>query len=157
MTSMFDPEEILGATVSGRMATNRPPVPEGEYPAQIKDLKAKAVAQKNKETGIEEHVPIITFTFEIPNEDLQESLGTKDFPVINRRVYLNIIEETGALDPDNNLILGQIREACGQNNEDDKEWSPTSLLGASCIIRVEHNTGEDGRTWANITGFAEEE
>lgn len=153
--SMFDPQTILEATVEGQMATAYPLLPEGEYTAQIVDLVPDTFAQKDQETGMETNVPIIYVHFEIPDADLAATLNLKSFPKVNRMIFLNLTDE-GQLDPEKNIILAQIREACGQ--AEDEGWSPGALMGGTCLIRVSHSDpskDKQGRTFANISAFAQ--
>lgn len=153
MDSAFDPANLLERTWSGQLATHRQPIPPDEYPATVADIKAGTANVKNKETGIEEVVPTLDVTFEIQDPELQKTMGLNKLPTASRKIWLNL-DENDQLDPDNNIALGQLVEACGVDMEG--EWTLADLIGASVVIRIttrpdQSNPQHPGYT--NVAGY----
>ena len=139
---MFDTENFLNQTVEGKLDTETPVVPEGEYPAHIEDVKARTTQNGSV---------IMDVTWTIDDPAVAETVGIQN-PRVRQSIFLDVTE-SGALDTSKgkNVALGRLRSALGQNTEG--AWSPAQLLGQSAKVRVSHRVYE-GKTYADVKGVA---
>lgn len=131
--STFNSEEFLDVEVQGQMETAYTPIPEGEYPAFIKDLKSRDVNDQK----------VIDIVWQITDEQVAAELSI-DEPTVRQTIFLDL-EESGALQfgPNKNVQLGRLREALGQNNPNEP-WSFRRLVGAGpCILKVGHRVDKN--------------
>lgn len=143
--AMFNPDDFLSGTVTGEMATSMEPVPEGEYPALIKDVAAR---QTQSEKGT---FTILDITWQIDDPAVAEAVGM-DSPTVRQSIFLDTTESGGLdLGKGKNVQLGRLREAVGQN--DSGPWSPSHLAGQVAKVRVAHRLYE-GRIFADVKGVS---
>lgn len=138
---MFDTESFLSTTVEGEMSTEFVPVPEGEYTAIIKDVKARQAKSSH----------IMDVVWEIDDPEVREVTGMEN-PTVRQSIFLDMTE-SGSLDlgKGKNIALGRLREALGQNGPG--AWAPSMLLGQAAKVRVEHRIYE-GKTFADVKAVA---
>jgi hypothetical protein len=150
--SIFDPERILTGTVSGRMATRRPGIPPGEWVAEVEAIEPKLIPQK-RDDGAEEMIPAIIVTFAVTDEPEVAEVTKQEISRITCKIKLQLDDDTGELLLEDNPRLGQLREAVGQN--DDEDWSIANLLNSRCKLIVEEWIPDDdsGRKIATIKYF----
>lgn len=119
---MFNPDDFLNSTVTGVLATRRPPIPEIEEATLIiKDLKARM-------TGGDNPQPVLDVTMTVDEQSARDATGMAE-PSVRYGCWLDLTPE-GDLDmgEGKNVQLGRLREAVGQNVE-GQGWQPSMLLG----------------------------
>jgi hypothetical protein len=153
---MFDLDQFVNQTVDAPMATSFPVHPEGEFPfmfdADPKMLQVKHLEGTSQRTGN----PYNFYQWELlaisQDPSVKQKMG-REKVTVRCRVNLDIDQngrfETGE---GKNVLLGQIRDALGQNGAG---WSPKQLLGAGPFIgRVRQTEGNDGKKYADIVAVA---
>jgi hypothetical protein len=151
----FDLDTIMNTTVDAPMATSYPTHPEGEFPFMF-DADPKMLEVRNIK-GVSANGNAYDFhQWELvalaQDPKVKADMG-RDKVTIRCRVNLDF-DENGrfATGTGKNVMLGQIREALGQNVPG---WTAKQLLGAGPFIgRVKHTEGKDGRTYADIVAVA---
>lgn len=119
---MFNPDDFLNSTVTGVLATRRPPMPEiEEATLLIKDLNARM-------TGGDNPQPVLDVTMVVDEQVARDVTGMTE-PTVRYGCWLDLTPE-GDLDMSEgkNIQLGRLREAVGQN-QDGVAWQPSQLLG----------------------------
>ena len=145
---MFTAEEILGMQVEGANATKLIPVPEGEYPAHIREVTARDGISDKGNAWV-----AVNVTWEIDDEGVRAATSMER-PTCRQSIFLDIAE-SGALDMSEgkNIGLGRLREAVGQNGEGS--WGFGMLEGAAAVVRVEHSEGKNpGDIYANVVAVS---
>lgn len=127
--STFDPEGFLNTEYAESTSTTIIPVPEGEFIAQVSDVKAKQI-QVNGEDRV-----VMDIIWEVLDDGVKAELEM-DKVTVRQGLFLDLTEE-GAIDmrKGKNRQLGLIREATGQN-KDGKPWAPGKLIGETATIAV---------------------
>jgi hypothetical protein len=143
--STFDADTFLHTTVEEANETSFLPVPEDEYEALVDNIKP---VQRKDST-------ILEVTWDILSEELRAAFNRSKV-TCRQSVFLDV-SESGALlfGPNNNVQLGRLRDALGQNTAGP--WSPNDLKGAGpAYIRVRHsdNPSDPDNPYANVTGVA---
>lgn len=144
MSEVFDPNAFMAQNVDGPMATEIRSVPEGEYTAMIDSFEAdKAFTQINwndRNTGEARSAVQFACPFVIQDEAVKSELGREKL-VVYAKMFLDMDNGTLSTAPDKNVLLGQIREAVGQNNAG---WSFGMLAGAGPVkVRVKHRADKN--------------
>lgn len=146
----FNADSFLNQTVEAKLDTRRIPHPEGDWDeGQITKIEFKDGS--NKETG----KVWVRMSCTVQNTDPQVKDDMKltgdQMPQVRWEEFLDITEE-GSLDVSDgkNIKLGKLRQACGQNNDD--EWSINDLKGATLGFRVKHQFNNDGDPYAVCSG-----
>lgn len=153
--SDFDPETFMSQTVDAPLATEFEVCPEGEYQAMIDDFDSKAFGTATwqaKDGSGEKSSPTFKCPFVIQDESVKASLG-RDKVVVMADMFLDV--KDGQLDTSKgkNVLLGQIRNAVGQNQAG--AWSPSQLRGAGpLMVRVKHRKDKNDVTRAEIRQVA---
>jgi hypothetical protein len=145
---MFDPNTFLSETVTGANDTKYVPVPQGEYPAIIKEVKARQMDRKDRPG---EKSTVADIVYEIDDANVKQVTGL-DNPTVRQSVWLDLTPN-GKLDMSKgkNIQLGKLREALGLN-DDTKPFSFDQLPGRAAIIAIEHNPGKnEGEVFANVS------
>lgn len=134
----FDVTVFENLVAEGAMATRYEPVPEGEYQALIKEVSPTVI------TTDEGPRPALRLTWLIVGDDaekLAQELGRREVTV-NQTVFLDIEQDKSgnyrlATGKGQNVQLGRIREALGQNT--GGKWEYSMLRGAGpAVIMVRH-------------------
>ncbi len=129
--SAFDSDSFLETTFEGSMSTQFLIPPAQDWPGTISKLSTKKFVTNDGDRAILE----IQWTIEHPDCHGGKKCFAKqacwlDFKFENNMPILDFSEG-------NNVSLGQLREALGQNKEKGK-WSPGMLLNNSANIRISH-------------------
>lgn len=149
----FDASAFLNQTVEGPMATNIAPPPEGEYLARVgaeeDDVKVEAFPGKKDPSKTFYRV---TLVWDIIDEALKAKLE-RDTIRVRDQFFLDVDSTTGVIKtgPDDNVALGQRREALNMN--DGTAFALGSLRGKGpAIIRIKHRADENDpqRKYAEI-------
>lgn len=151
----IDLKSLVQTEMSEAMATQVEVVPEDEYVAQIRAGSIEfASGQYSKGDRQGETFYRLVGTFDIITEDdsLEKELGRK--PTVPLSLMVDVDEERGSLAAGKgvNVGLGQLREACGQNDP-TQGWMPSMLECVPIHISVKHRSGDDGRIWTDVKGF----
>lgn len=138
----FDPDTFLNETVTEDLSTDYVPVPEGEFPAVIKEVKARVAKTST----------ILDVTWSIDDQGARDATGMED-PTVRQSIFLDI-SDSGNLDlgRGKNVQLGRLREALDQNRP-GMAWTPNMLHGQPALVLVSHREWE-GRTYADIKSVA---
>jgi hypothetical protein len=131
----FDPDAFLNFEYESATETKRQLTPAGWHEIYIESFELIRPKQfQNKQTGaMEWSSPIFKPKCVIEDEGVRTLMGVTD-PERKLYVYPQLyldVTETGAIDmgPNKNISLGQIRQACGQNNEGVR-WRISDLAGS---------------------------
>lgn len=143
--STFDTDEILNLQTEGKMETSLPPIPEGEWPAYVKDVKARQ-GEKDGKPWV-----ALDVTWAVTDSFVAGEVGIEE-PTARQTVFLDLNESGGlALGKGKNLQLGRLREAVGQNGP--QPWQPSNLIGANAIVRIAHRE-YNGNTYVDVKSAA---
>jgi hypothetical protein len=139
--SNFNAEAFMTTEVEGVGETEYTPIPEDEYRAVIKEVKADSTPNGS---------PLLEVIWIIDSEEVRKLVGM-DEPTVRHTVWLDINEQ-GALEfgKNKNIALNRLREALGQN--DGKPWSASSMLGQVATINIKHRLGKEGQIFADVKG-----
>lgn len=146
----FNADSFLQQTVEAKLDTKRIPHPEGDWDTgQIVDLKIKDGTSKESgrawvrlQVAIANTDPQVHADMKLP-EDQQPKVYWEEFLDLTEDGTLDVSEGK-------NIKLGKLRQACGQNS--DEEWSIGDLKGAVVGFRVKHSFNTDGDPVASCTG-----
>lgn len=116
---MFDTDALLEATVTEANETSFTPIPEGEYTGIIEDVKVR-----NPKEG----VTFLDIVWNLDEPELAQRMN-RDKVTVRQSVFLDVADGKIASGPNQNVDLGRVREAVGQN-QPGKPWSPAMLRGA---------------------------
>jgi hypothetical protein len=145
----IDPAQILNAEV-GVMDTKFIPIDDGEYVAMIPQG-GVAEPRAIKVDGEDRYV--VDVNWEISSDDPRfaeqaKKTGMK-VPRVRQSLFLDINSKgTLANGPGQNVQLGRLRAAVGQNDP-TKKWAFKHLEGVAARIKVEHRLHE-GDTFAQV-------
>jgi hypothetical protein len=129
--STFDVESFIHTEIEGANETNFTPVPIGDYEALIDDIKLTSRDINGRE------VVILDVMWDILDENLRATMN-RDKVIVRQGVFLDVADGALAFGPNQNVSLGRLRDALGQNS-DGTPWSFSSLRGAGPVyLRVEH-------------------
>lgn len=140
MSSTFDPDMFMNQQTADANDTQFVPVPEDDYPAVIKEIKAGTAGDK----------PVLNITWAIDSEAAREATGLES-PTVRQTIWLDLTDQGGLdMGKGKNVGLGKLREALGQNTP-GQPWSPGMLSGQVAIIKVEHRAGKSpGEVYAGV-------
>lgn len=153
-TTTFDADAFMNTQVDEAMATQLQSVPEGEYVAMIGDFDSSAFKTITTKNGPR---AVLEIPFPIQDEALKVKLGREQ--VTHRETYwLDFVPGTGQLatGPDQNVRLGQLRNALGQNQK-GVPWSPAHLKGMGplrIVIKTTSDKTDPEKKYTNITKYA---
>ena len=135
--SSFNPDDLLNATSTQPMSTELPPVPEGDYLAMVSKLNIR-------EPKTEGQSPILENYWKI--DDPKNSAAHNR--TVRQSIFLDMAPDGKTLKdgPSDNIGLGRVRKALGQNNKGQK-WNIRMLEGGVARIHVKHRAGEPGTRW----------
>lgn len=150
--SAFDPELFLQTQTEDASSTEFTPFPMGEWPAMVKDVKARVI--EGKDGGPSR--PVLDVTYFSDHAEVKEALGRDDGGQVRQSIWLDMTD-AGTLDmgKGKNVSLGRLREAVGQNRP-GQPWNPLMLIGSPVIITVTHTPSKtgDGSVFANVASVA---
>ena len=139
----FDASALLNQTVEGPMATQVKPIPEGEYMARIgseeDDVKIESFAGTKDPSKTYYR---LTLMWEIIDENLKAALE-RDKITVRDQFLLDVDPISGQLKtgPDDNVSLGQRREAVGMN--DGSPFSIPMFRGKGpAMLRIRHRAND---------------
>ena len=138
MSSQFDPQQFLDVQLT-EPSVKRPPIPVGEYPAIIGEVKSRAWQGKADPTksGIAFDVPL---TVELP-PSVAAVMGQPNV-VIGDSIMLDLTPN-GAIDnaPGKNRKLRAYREALDMNKAGDS-FSARAMQGRVVKVMVSHDIND---------------
>ena len=137
--SNFSADAFMGTEVEGVGETEYTPIPESEYTALIKEVKADTTPKGN---------PFLELIWIIDDQSVRDLIGM-DEPTVRQTLWLDI-NDGGGLEfgKNKNIQLNKVRSALGQN--DGKPWSPNMMRGQPATILIKHRLGEQGQIYADV-------
>lgn len=150
MSSNFDPQSFLDATMSAPL-TKRPPINPGAYSATIGEVKSRAWQSKDgSKSGIAWDVPL---AIELPADEA-ERVGQPQVTITDS-MFLDLTD-TGGLDvaPGKNRRLRAYREALNLNNPGDS-FSGRMMQGRMVRVAVKHDVVE-GEVYERVGSVAKQ-
>jgi hypothetical protein len=138
--SVFDASSFMETTVKTELSTQFPVIPEGEYLAQVKDIKLRQVDfKKIAGSGI-----ALDVMWEILDDGVKAATKM-DHPQCRQDFLLDLVEGSDPPQLDlaeaRNIRLGQILAACGLNSK--KGWNLNMIKNQTCGVRVKHRDNPD--------------
>lgn len=137
--SNFSADAFMGTEVEGVGETEYTPIPEAEYTALIKEVKADTTPKGN---------PFLELIWIIDSQEVRDLIGM-DEPTVRQTLWLDI-NDGGGLEfgKNKNIQLNKVRSALGQN--DGKPWSPNMMRGQPATVLIKHRLGEQGQIYADV-------
>lgn len=144
--SAFDLSTMENMVVEAANETKTTPVPEGWYNSLIDSIRLKSVKTDNGDR------PVLEVThnlYEAP-EELKQQLN-RDKVTVRQDVWLDVTDAgTLAFGPNQNVGLGRLREACGENDP-KKKFTFRLLEGKGPLkIHVTQKTNAQGDSFNNV-------
>lgn len=124
MTTPFDPKAYENVTTEATFETSFTPVPEGEYPAVVDDVKMDVLTMQDKSQRL-----IARIIWSILDDAVKAALNMQKV-IVRQDVFIDLTPD-GRFDTDKNknIDLGRLRSALGQNNP-GQAWGIPMLRGA---------------------------
>jgi len=137
--SNFSADAFMGTEVEGVGETEYTPIPEDEYTALIKEVKADTTPKGN---------PFLELIWIIDSQPVRDLIGMEE-PTVRQTLWLDI-SDMGSLEfgKNKNIQLNKVRAALGQN--DGKPWSPNMMRGQVAKVLIKHRLGEQGQIYADV-------
>lgn len=151
-TSVFNPEQFLGAQFTDANSTELLPIPEGEYIAVTEPVTAESFKsfdiKRGDRAGQKGYMLILSWNINDENGQLKELLGRA--PKARQSIMLDI-GPGGTLEfgKGRNVGLGRVREALNQNLT-GRPWAFSMLGGAVAKIKVKHRM-DGGNTYSEVS------
>lgn len=140
----FDPAEYENMALEGANETVFTPVPDGEYPAIIDQVKVDKIQRKDGTTAI-----VLNVTYDLfEAKDELKKLLNRDKVTMRSQIWLDLTD-TGsiAFGPNQNVKLGQLRHELNMNDP-KKPFFFKMMEGAGPVkIRVSSRPGEGDRVY----------
>ena len=137
--SIFDPAMLMDQQFADANSTVRLPIPEGEFPAVIKETKLRVVNSKDQtKTYL-----FLEVTWDLDSQELKDQLDRTD--VTCRQSIILDCTSDGRIDmgKGKNIGLGRLREALGMNVP-GQPFSFSMLAGAGpAKVSVKHRAAEN--------------
>ena len=139
--SDFNADAFMNTEFEGVGETEYTPIPEAEYKAVIKEVKAQSTPKGS---------PLLEITWIVDSQEVRELVGM-DEPTVRQTVWLDINEQGGLeFGKNKNIMLNRLREALGQN--DGSPWSASKMLGQVATVNIKHRLGEQGQVFNDVKG-----
>lgn len=144
---------LFNAVVEAPNATIRRIPPEGEYHASVAEIKMDNVTfTKGDRKGI--NAPKMVITWNLLDEKLEAEWERKDIKFVDN--FILDLDKFNKIDtgPDKNILLGQLREALGQN---EGQWTPGMLKDTRpvlIVIKHRKDKDDDEKTYASVSRIA---
>lgn len=135
--STFDANSFMEQNFKTELDVRLTPVPEGEYIAQIIDVKLREVQfRKIEGTGVG-----IDITWEITDDNVRRAMNMEHPQA--RQSFLLDLDADGRLDlgKNKNVRLGRVLSATGLNSK--RGWSLPMLKFQTAFIKVEQRADDD--------------
>lgn len=149
--SKFNADSFLNQTVEAKLDVRRIPMPEGDHDEmQVADLAiSSGTVAKGDNAGklwVQLKAKLVCTD---PNVAQEMKLSGDQVPTVYWQEFIDL-DDNGQLDISDgkNIKLGKLRQACGQNNDD--EWSMNDLKSAVLGARVTHAFNNDGDPYAVV-------
>lgn len=141
--STFNPDNFLNTSTTEANDTKYSPVPEGEYPASVKEIKPRSTTSGKS-------ILDVVWSIDDSSGTCFAVTGMKD-NTVRQSIFLDITD-SGGLDvgKGKNVQLGKLREALRQNQA-GKAWRPGDLIGGVAKIKVSHRQDGDA-TYTDVKG-----
>ncbi len=147
--STFDADAFMQTQIEGSNSTQFLPIPDGDYMGIVEKVQAREI-KTERGPGY-----VLDVTWSLLDDDLLQSMDREKL-TCRQGIFLDMRED-GSLNMSEgqNVALGQLREAVGQNNP-KKAWSFSNLEGAGpCICKVTQKADtKSDRMFNNVTRVA---
>ena len=139
--STFNADLFMETEVEGELETEFTPIPEDEYKAVIKEIKADTTPKGS---------PLLELIWIVDSQEVRDLIGMEE-PTVRQTIWLDINEQ-GAMEfgKNKNIGLGKLREALGQNT--GAAWSINKMLGQVATVNIKHRLGSEGGIFAEVKG-----
>ena len=136
--STFNADLFLSTSIEEANSTSRVLIPEGDYQAVIKAVKARGgVSEKSGEA-----YAMLNVTWVILDDEVKR-ITNEDEPAVHQSLFLDVLPNNSLDCRDGkNVDLGRLRAALGQNKP-GKTWNPSMLQGGATMIKVGHKMRKD--------------
>lgn len=137
--STFDPASLMETTTNEVNDTKLLPIPEGEYPAVIDNIKINTWQSKDgSQSGLR-----LDVEYMIDDQAAKEATG-RDKLTVRQGIMLDLTEDGQNLDmgKGKNVSLGRLREACGLNVP-GQPFAMTMFSGRLVKIKVSQRPKAD--------------
>lgn len=140
----FNADTFLSSTVQAAMDTAVTPIPEGDYPFQITKVDINSGTIKSGDRAGKTWAQV-KLKCECLDPNVAAELGRETVNQ-NAFIFLDLTEDESGLDigTGKNVDLGKMREAVGQNDEDE-EWNLAMLQGGTFLGTVKHKFRDDSQ------------
>lgn len=137
LPSAFNPDTFLDSSVEAPFETVRTTVPAKDgYIGSIDDIKMRVLDTKGGPRVV------IDIFWKIHDDLLAQQLNMPNGPIVRQNIFVDL-DENGKLAKgvNQNVLLGQVRDACNQNQPG--AWAPRMLIGAGpCRLKVSERVDE---------------
>lgn len=144
----FNADSFLNQTVEAKLDVRRIPMPEGDHDEmQITELAINSgTSKKDGNLWVQLKAKLVCTD---PNVAAEMKLSGDQQPTVYWQEFIDL-DDNGQLDISDgkNIKLGKLRQAAGQNNDD--EWSMNDLKSATLGARVTHAFNADGDPYAVV-------
>ncbi len=143
----FDPKQFVDNVVTEASATKQDPCPEGEWEAEVMDVKVKDdLYEKDGRVSA-----ITDVVCKITDPECHELAG-RDNIISRHTIFIDLDPETSKIltGPGINMGLGKFRTAVGMN---DGDFSFGTAIGTGLMVSVSHREYE-GNTYDDIKRVA---
>lgn len=143
--TQFDADAFLSQEIDTNFDTEYTPIPEGEFEAQIDEVKVRSFT--DKQTG--EEKPILNVRWAINDADVASETGIEN-PKVYQTVFLDY--ENGILlsGANKNVMLGKLKDMAGN----PANFVLTDLVGVSAMVKTKQRLMDDGRPSTEVKGVA---
>jgi len=132
-----------------KQESNYEPIPEGTHRARLVKIIDVGTQVMSFSANEEKHLRRLRLTFETPDERATFKKEDGEQPYMVSKEYTMSLHDKSSLRPAIQALLGR-----NLKKEEEKEgFDLSSLLGAPCMITVEHKEKED-KKFPNITGVS---
>lgn len=147
MSSTFDPDQFLAATFTDANDTTFDPLPEGEYPGVVNDVKFESgTSQKDGKAWAR-----LDVFWNIDAPQVAEQLGRKELRS-KQGIMLDVTETGLDMGKGKNIGLGRLRAALGLNTPGEP-FSFNMIKGRAAKVKISHRLYE-GKIFDEVKGVA---
>lgn len=153
---MFNLQNIMNNKTSKAGDVNYIPIPAGDWPAVIKDLKVR----EDQHPKVNEGKPFaaLDIMYLLDSQQVRDAMERQEV-TITQGIILDMKMDSAGNMTDffddgkgKNVELNRVRDAVGLN-EPGQEFSLGMLIGRVCTVTVSHSPRKDGKegVYANVT------
>lgn len=148
----FDVDSFMNQEIDANFQSEWTPVPEGEWEAQIEEVKVRSYEVKKPDhPDFGQEKPILVLTWAIKDPEVAEETGLEN-PKVRQDVFLDFSNGVLLEGANKNIDLGKLQEI-GDLKKDG--FRLTDLVGVTAIVSVKHRMDEAGVPRAEVRRFTE--